>query len=344
MRPFAIRMAEAPKPEPRAGEVLVARDGRRALRRRPLHLHRQEPLCELSADRLPRDRRRGRGATAPGASGPASATRVVVEPFIGCGHCYPCRVGKRNCCANLHDHRRASRRRLRRFRRPRRSSNLHAGAGRPDATSRRAFAEPVAIGVQACRRGMVDRRGHACWCSAPGRSGWRWSRWRGRAAPRSTPPIISAERLATAADLGADAARRRRRTCSSAVLEHHQRRGHAGGHGGDRRVAGDGADDRSRRRRRAHRHPRAGQARAGRRPSRPRLHPQGDDDPRLARLASTAFPEALDLLASRQDPLSRRSPARFALGEAPGVFARLADNPMALHKAVFVRYGSLKIA
>ncbi|HKS36616.1 MAG TPA: alcohol dehydrogenase catalytic domain-containing protein, partial [Verrucomicrobiae bacterium] len=26
---------------------------------------------------------------------------VVVEPFLGCGGCYPCRVGKSNCCANL---------------------------------------------------------------------------------------------------------------------------------------------------------------------------------------------------------------------------------------------------
>src|SRR5687768_1770768 len=25
---------------------------------------------------------------------------VVVEPFLGCGACYPCRIGKSNCCAN----------------------------------------------------------------------------------------------------------------------------------------------------------------------------------------------------------------------------------------------------
>src|SRR5262245_46282832 len=28
-------------------------------------------------------------------------TSVVVEPFLGCGACYPCRIGKSNCCANL---------------------------------------------------------------------------------------------------------------------------------------------------------------------------------------------------------------------------------------------------
>jgi L-gulonate 5-dehydrogenase len=27
--------------------------------------------------------------------------RVVIEPAVGCGTCYPCRIGKRNCCSNL---------------------------------------------------------------------------------------------------------------------------------------------------------------------------------------------------------------------------------------------------
>src|SRR5882672_860429 len=27
--------------------------------------------------------------------------RVAVEPFIGCGKCYPCRIGKSNCCSKL---------------------------------------------------------------------------------------------------------------------------------------------------------------------------------------------------------------------------------------------------
>ena len=27
--------------------------------------------------------------------------RVVLEPLIACGHCYPCRVGKYNCCENI---------------------------------------------------------------------------------------------------------------------------------------------------------------------------------------------------------------------------------------------------
>src|SRR5687768_18537892 len=36
-----------------------------------------------------------------GVSGINPGDRVVVEPFIGCGACYPCRIGKSNCCAKL---------------------------------------------------------------------------------------------------------------------------------------------------------------------------------------------------------------------------------------------------
>ena len=27
--------------------------------------------------------------------------RVVADPYIGCGECYPCKIGRRNCCENL---------------------------------------------------------------------------------------------------------------------------------------------------------------------------------------------------------------------------------------------------
>ncbi len=85
--------------------------------------------------------------------GLAPGDRVVVEPFIGCGACYPCRVGKRNCCANLS------------------IIGVHLPGGFaervvapathihrvPDGLSAvwASFAEPIAIGVQACRRGDV---------------------------------------------------------------------------------------------------------------------------------------------------------------------------------------------
>jgi L-gulonate 5-dehydrogenase len=89
----------------------------------------------------------------PEVNGLKAGQLVVVEPFLGCGQCYPCRVGKSNCCANL------------------RIIGIHQAGGYADfvcapATHIHAvppgvspvmasFAEPIAIGVQACRRGEV---------------------------------------------------------------------------------------------------------------------------------------------------------------------------------------------
>ena len=28
--------------------------------------------------------------------------RVVVDPYLYCGHCYPCSIGRTNCCTDLH--------------------------------------------------------------------------------------------------------------------------------------------------------------------------------------------------------------------------------------------------
>jgi L-gulonate 5-dehydrogenase len=82
-------------------------------------------------------------------------TLVVVEPFIGCGKCYACRAGKSNCCANLGligtnrpggyaEYVTAPIRNIHAV--PHGLTPLHAS-----------FAEPLAIGVQACRRGDVKR-------------------------------------------------------------------------------------------------------------------------------------------------------------------------------------------
>ena len=78
---------------------------------------------------------------------------VVVEPFVGCGRCYPCRIGKSNCCAKL------------------KVLGVHCDGGYAEYMTAPArnihpvpaglspiwasFAEPVAIGVQSCRRGGV---------------------------------------------------------------------------------------------------------------------------------------------------------------------------------------------
>lgn len=92
-------------------------------------------------------------AVGEGAAGWRPDERVVVEPFIACGTCYPCRVGKGNCCARLQ---------IIGMHRPggfaefvvAPAANLHrVPDGLPMELA--VFAEPVAIAVQACRRGQI---------------------------------------------------------------------------------------------------------------------------------------------------------------------------------------------
>jgi L-gulonate 5-dehydrogenase len=86
-------------------------------------------------------------------SGFSPGQLVVVEPFLSCGTCYPCRVGKPNCCARLQ------------------IIGVHRPGGYAEAVLVpathlhkvpaevpplwAAFAEPVTIGIHACRRAGV---------------------------------------------------------------------------------------------------------------------------------------------------------------------------------------------
>ncbi len=136
-----------------------------------------------------------------GVNGLSVGDRVVVEPFIGCGRCYPCRVGKSNCCANLTIigiHRPGG------F-----GEELTAPADRihriPDGLSfsDASFAEPVAIGVQACRRGEV-RAGETVFILGCGPIGLALIEV---AQAKGAHPVVTdlnSERLETAAALGAE--------------------------------------------------------------------------------------------------------------------------------------------
>lgn len=88
-----------------------------------------------------------------GVSDLSAGELVVVEPFIGCGKCYACRAGKPNCCDHL---------RIIGIHHPggfaeyvvAPATHIHkVPAGLSPAWA--SFAEPVAIGVQATRRGDV---------------------------------------------------------------------------------------------------------------------------------------------------------------------------------------------
>ena len=150
--PFQMRVGEWDKPAPGGGEVQIAvgaagicaGDMYFYLGKNPYSVYPQVCGHEIAGviEKI--------GA---GVSGLSVGQPVVVEPFVGCGHCYPCRIGKSNCCANLE---------IIGIHRPggyaesviAPATHVHVV---PDGLSltTASFAEPIAIGVQACRRGEV---------------------------------------------------------------------------------------------------------------------------------------------------------------------------------------------
>jgi L-gulonate 5-dehydrogenase len=141
------------------------------------------------------------GVLETAAPGLPAGTPVVVEPFIGCGHCYPCRVGKPNCCANLRIvgvHRDGGFADLVVV--P--ATHVHpvpAGIGLVEA----AFAEPVAIGVQGCNRGAVTAADHVLVLGA-GPIGLAVAEVARERGARVHVTDLNADRLVVAATLGLD--------------------------------------------------------------------------------------------------------------------------------------------
>ena len=327
--PFAIRMAEAPKPTPRSGEVLVAVKAA-GLCAGDLYIYTgKNPY--VSYPRIGCHEIAGVVAGyGPDTNGPAVGTRVVVDPFIGCGHCYPCRIGKRNCCANLT------------------IVGVHREGGFADFVSapvenlnrvpdsltdfEAAFAEPVAIGVQGCRRGMVtgDDTVLVLGAGPIGLAVVEVARARGANVYATD---LSEARLATAAELGATPVEGGyglldrvlqltscegmpvviEATGAASAMEQTIDLVAAGG----RIVI-------------------LGLVKKGQGITFPGLDFTRKEVTILGSRASVdCFPESLDLIASGKIHYPKIA-SRFALSEAPSVFAKLAENPMALHKAVFV--------
>lgn len=134
-------------------------------------------------------------------TGFSTSDRVVVEPFLGCGTCYACRIGKRNCCMALQ---------IKGVTQPGGCAellvspveNVHrVPANVPLSTA--ALAEPLAIAVQACRRGDV-RSGELVLilgCGPIGLALIEVARARGASVVATD---LIASRLETAAMMGAD--------------------------------------------------------------------------------------------------------------------------------------------
>ncbi len=256
--------------------------------------------------------------------------RVVVEPFIGCGRCYPCRVGKSNCCMNLE---------IIGIHRPggfaefvvAPATNVHRvpeGLSMAEAS----FAEPVAIGVQACRRGEVAAGEYVLilGCGPIGLALIEVAKARGA---RVVATDMMPDRLETAAQLGATVVPGGEGLLSS-VLDQ------TNGEGAPVVIEATG-------------NPRAMEATvdlvaAGGRIVIVGLVAKGVNVsfPGLdwtrkeltvvgSRASVNCFPESLDLLAQGKITYPRMA-TQFSMWQAPEVFAKLAEHPGAVHKAVLL--------
>ncbi len=257
--------------------------------------------------------------------------RVVVEPFIGCGTCYPCRIGKPNCCARLvvlgvhraggfAEHVVAP------------AQNIHAipqGLSLPFAS----FAEPVAIGVQACRRGEVSAGEYmlVVGCGPIGLALIEVARARGT---RVVATDMLPSRLETARSLGAEVVPPGEDLLPT-VLEQ------TNGEGAPVVVEATGnlrAMEQT-----VHLVAAGGRvvilglAREGDMLAFPALDWTRKEMTVLGSRASVnCFPESLQLLADGKITYPRVA-SEFSLWESPDVFARLAEHPESVHKAVLVR-------
>ena len=102
VEPFKVECIDVPKPEPKEGQALLkieaagicgsdigAFRGTNNLVSYPRIIGHELAGVVMS---IPEDNPKGIKV----------GDKVVVEPYVYCGHCYPCRIGRTNCCTDMH--------------------------------------------------------------------------------------------------------------------------------------------------------------------------------------------------------------------------------------------------
>lgn len=97
--PFDMRIEDRPQPIPAAGEALV-RVKAVGICGSDVHFFKGEHPYK-NYPRIHGHEIAGIIEEVNGSSDLQPGDRVVLEPLLACGNCYPCRTGKYNCCANL---------------------------------------------------------------------------------------------------------------------------------------------------------------------------------------------------------------------------------------------------
>jgi L-gulonate 5-dehydrogenase len=328
--PFEMQLGSWETPRPGPGEVLIS-VGAAGIRAGGVYFYlgknpyaRYPQVCGHEIAGVVLELGNGVTGLQPGA-------RVVVEPFIGCGSCYPCRIGKSNCCSNIQ------------------IIGVHLAGGYaeyltaparnvyavPDGLSLTAasFAEPVAIGVQACRRANISNGEFVLvlGCGPIGLALLEVAKSRGAHVVAAD---ILAQRLEVAAKLGAEVLVSDENLIP-AVMEQTQGEG---AHvvieaTGNAKVMEETVDLVAS----GGRIVIVGLVKKGTQVSFPGLDFTRKEMTIVGSRASVnCFPESLQLLANGSVTYPRVATA-FSLWEAPRIFAELAKNPGAVHKGVLVR-------
>jgi len=99
-KPHVLTLGRDEKPDPAAGEV-VLRVVRAGICGSDMHiLHGSNPFAKYP--RVIGHEFSGTvESVGSGVTNVHPGDRVVVDPVVACGHCYPCRIGRPNVCANL---------------------------------------------------------------------------------------------------------------------------------------------------------------------------------------------------------------------------------------------------
>jgi L-gulonate 5-dehydrogenase len=268
-----------------------------------------------------------------GVTGFAIGERVVIEPFISCGKCYPCRVGKNNCCANLQIigvHRAGGFAEY--VKAP--AKNIHKV---PNGLSLEfaSFAEPVAIAVQACRRGEVGQEYVlVLGCGPIGLALIEVAKARGAHVVATD---VLEDRLTMAQNLGAETLSSDDKLLAT-VLEQ------TNGEGapvvieatGNLKVMESTVDLVAA----GGRIVIVGLGKKGQAVSLPALDFTRKEMTMLgSRTSVSCFSEALGLLASGKIHYPKVA-TNFSMWEAPELFKKLSDNPAMLHKALLLTEGA----
>ena len=101
-KPWNIHTVELPTPRPKSGEALIrvkavgicGSDIGAFRGSNPLVSYPRVIGHEIAGEIL--------SVPAENTKGLCVGDHVIVDPYLYCGHCYPCSIGRTNCCEDLH--------------------------------------------------------------------------------------------------------------------------------------------------------------------------------------------------------------------------------------------------